>query len=330
MSTLRTLRANRRGAGRRGVRRLAGLLAAGAVLVAAPRSSRAESPGDAIEIFREGVRLRQEGKLDEACARFAESHRLEPTAGKLLNVAHCHEREGKLATARAEFLSASELYRARGQEGGVAECRRRAALLEPRLSRLMVRVGRPVEGLVVKDNGRVVGPSQLGVPFFADPGEHVIVAEAPGHLPFRASSRVGPREGSTAVVDVPALAELEGPPATAARRVAGYVVGGVGVAALGAGVAFGAMALSSNAKAEDACPSVGGCSPEVATYYRDRANAQAWGANLGVGLGLLGLAAGGYLILTAPSGRPAGAGAAAGAGLTVAAHPTGLQAVLRF
>ncbi|HEU4410651.1 MAG TPA: hypothetical protein VFS43_35680 [Polyangiaceae bacterium] len=296
---------------------------------ALPRPSRADSgTADALALFNEGVRLRQEGKLDEACAMFAESHRREPTAGKLLNVASCHERGGKLATAWAEFLSAALLFKARGDEVGVAECHRRASLLEPFLPRLTVRVERHVPGLAIKLDGRAVAAAQLGSPLPVDPGEHTLVAEAPGHVSFRVSPRVGPGGGPT-VIDLPALAERRPAVAAAGRPMLGYVVGGLGLVALGTGAVFGAMAFSSNQKAENACPSADECAPDVASDHRDRASTRAWVANVGVGVGLLGLAAGGYLFLTTPS-QGAGAGAKAHQGVTIAVRPAGLQAIVRF
>lgn len=38
-----------------------------------------------------------EGKLDAGCAKLAESHRIDPKLGTLLNLATCHERHVRLS-----------------------------------------------------------------------------------------------------------------------------------------------------------------------------------------------------------------------------------------
>ncbi|HEU4410039.1 MAG TPA: hypothetical protein VFS43_32590 [Polyangiaceae bacterium] len=322
-------------------------LLAGAALSAAPGAARA-NPAAAEALFKEGRRLLKAGQLDEACPKFAESQRLDPSSGTLLNLADCHERQGKVASAWAEFLSASRLASTQGDAARMGEGQRRAARLEPKLSYLTVRAGAAAApGLVVKRDGEKVEAAQFGSRLPIDPGTHTLSAEAPGRLPFQTSVLVRPN-GDDVKVEVPDLAPAPaapppaaapgprasaGPadappprPAAASRPALGYVLGGVGVAALGVGAVFGVMAVSTYQKADDACPEHKGCSPQ-AIDDRDRATSQAWIANVGLGVGLVGVAVGGYLLLRSPA-TPAGAATAGG--LMLSPRPGGLTLAGRF
>src|SRR5438445_10663209 len=57
-------------------------------------------------LFQEGRKLVEQKHFSEACPKFAESQRLDPGIGTLLNLAACHELEGKTATSWSEFTQA--------------------------------------------------------------------------------------------------------------------------------------------------------------------------------------------------------------------------------
>jgi hypothetical protein len=50
-------------------------------------------------LFREGRDAAKHGDLETACADFAESQRLDPAPGTLLNLAECEEKLGRVASA---------------------------------------------------------------------------------------------------------------------------------------------------------------------------------------------------------------------------------------
>jgi Flp pilus assembly protein TadD len=106
------------------------LVASAGAAAANPDEPTARSNG----LFAEGKRLLSKGDVPAACARFAESHRLAPRGGTLLNLGLCHEREGKLEDARRELAEA--LIRA--QKDGRADrepiAREHLAAVESRLA----------------------------------------------------------------------------------------------------------------------------------------------------------------------------------------------------
>lgn len=92
------------------------LLAAAAVSLSMLWGTRASSaeplgPRDAPvaeALFQSGKEAMARGDLATACARLAESHRLDPAIGTLLNLAVCRERSGKIAAALEHLVSARE------------------------------------------------------------------------------------------------------------------------------------------------------------------------------------------------------------------------------
>src|SRR5580692_6130162 len=94
-------------------------LLAGAVTLARSMAGAQPSTGApnvtvADAVFREAQGLLAQGKTHEACEKFAESNRLDPQLGTLLNLAVCHEQEERTATAWSDYDAVVEQARRRG------------------------------------------------------------------------------------------------------------------------------------------------------------------------------------------------------------------------
>jgi PEGA domain len=221
----------------------------------------------AIVLFDEGQRLREAGRLEEACAKFGESHRLDPQLGALLNYADCVERTGKPATAYAAFRDAVELSRQKS-DPRYSLAKARAEALEPKLMRIVIDLPTsvPASEVTVTLDGTGLTHAAMGSPLPLDPGEHTIAVSAPGFLPW--STRVALRaDGETQHVIVPALTRVvhlsdaaeerdESP-----QRVLGYAALGLGVVGIGVGVGFAVSAQSKANEHDGLCPAGVDCAP---------------------------------------------------------------------
>ncbi len=331
-------------------KRLFGHAALLALIVGAPPlradEAGARDPKAAEALFREGRALLTRGEIDTACEKLAQSQRLEPSGGTLMNLADCHQKQGKTATAWAEFLEAEERSKSDGRAARAAEAKRRAAALESALSRLTILAPRAVPGLEVRRDDQLVPPDQIGVAMPLDPGVHRITASAAGYEPSAIDVTLG-AQADAQTVTLPELqtqSGVEAPPPPAApatsatepipvqsppvgekpatlplpsdegstRTTLGWVAGGSGLALAGAGTVFYFLALSANSRAEDGCAyqSRYRCS-EGAIQAGERRDTYATLATVGGALGLAGMGVGAWLLLTSPSSEKSAPGSAA-------------------
>jgi len=297
---------------------------------AAPAAAQpADAKAAAEQLFAEGRDLAKKGNHAAACPKFEASLRLDPALGTRLNLADCYERTGKLASAWGLYREAVDAARRANDPVRRDFAARRAAAVEPRLPRLIIRVpaGAEVSGLVVTRDGAPVDRVLFDTAVYVDPGSHGVAATAPGHESFE--TEVTATEGDVSTVDIPPLppspsdapgAEpvtgtdgLGSAPAHAApsggssRATWGLVSGGAGAVSLAAGLGFGWSAKKTWDRAFDsgACKrETLECSPhgqELTDSARLRANV----ANALVGAGVVLVGVGAVLYLTAPDDHPA-------------------------
>jgi hypothetical protein len=144
-------------------------------------------------LYRQARELMAAGDYNAACPKLAESQRLDPATGTLLNLAACHEKQGKLATAWLEYGDALVAARRDGREDRVEYARQRAAELEPKLSRLTIVLAPDADEpeLTLELDGASVGRAVLGAATPVDPGQHVVRASAPGKKPWEQTVEIG-------------------------------------------------------------------------------------------------------------------------------------------
>jgi hypothetical protein len=294
------------------------------------------SPQDAAlaqSLFDEGRRGMIAGTFADACPKLAESERLDPALGTLLNLAVCNERLGRTASAWAEYRDAESMAKREGRAEREAYARDRAAAIEPRLSRLLIARanGNADRGLEVRIDGEAVGEAVLGTAVPVDPGTHHIDVHAAGKKSWSATVTVG-ASGERQSVDVPALEDApEAPPPVGVVQSAGgplaiqlpsapppeepqvargdrgpsrtliVTAGAIGLAALVVGGVAGTQALVKWTDRRALC--VGDtCSP--AGIEADSA-AKRWAvvSDVGVGIGVVALAAAGTMFAVSRAQR---------------------------
>src|SRR4051794_17785675 len=64
-------------------------------------------------LFHQGQQDMKDGRTDEACAKFAEAHRVDANVGYLVNLARCNEKRDRLADALDNWLKALDLAKVR-------------------------------------------------------------------------------------------------------------------------------------------------------------------------------------------------------------------------
>lgn len=239
--------------------RLFSWLLTASILASAPLAQ-AQSSNAAIaeSAFTRGKELMAEGKPAEACPKFEESHRLDPSVGALLNLGRCYEQLGRTASAWVRYKEAATLARSLGQAERETIARDLAKTLEPKLSRVRIEATKRVDGMRITRNGEEVGVALLGDPLPVDPGKLTIEVTAPSYIRWSTEIEIG-KEADLKTVLIPELkadpnAANTGSSSPGGLRTAAFVVAGVGIGALGVGGVFGGLAVKEKGAADPLCP----------------------------------------------------------------------------
>jgi hypothetical protein len=274
------------------------------VATGTPARGQPRDPATAEALFRQGRQAMEAKNFGEACPKFAESQRLEPASGTLMNLATCEERLGKLASAWQHWKEAIDALPPKDDR--IPFARGRVSELEKRLPRLRVTL-QGGAGKVFRDEIEL-GPASQGVMLPVDPGPHAVTVQMQGHLPEKVTVDVA--QGEEKQIEVhpgpvdPNAADVgAGIVAKPQPRTLGWVVGGVGVAGVGTAVVTGLLLVDKRSKAETSCPNrLCSSQADVDAAASSKTllvvNTAAWI------VGAVGLGVGAYLVLS-PSGRRA-------------------------
>lgn len=295
--------------------------------------ARAETDSEkADRLFDEAQALKQAGKAAEACAKYDEALRFNPSApGGLLNVGLCHEEANRVASALVYFTQARDSAREINSTAHLTAAEEHIAKLEPLVPHLSISFAEILTNtkLVIDDKVYpITGANDIRV----DPGTRHIVVTAPGRLPYDTTVQIRVQEKKT--VEIPKLK----PPVTVsrARRTIGKIVTFSGVALVGTGITLGFVAdrrYEGEIDNGNCTPGMGDMPPQCnPDGYKTTSNALTLGT-VGTVVGITGAVAvgvGAYLWFFAPKEPSSQESATVTFTPTVSGDGAGVAAVGRF
>lgn len=223
------------------------------LLIVMPRSAHAQdqTAAAAEALFRSAQEAGKAGDWETACRRFAESNRLDPAPGTVLNLARCHEELGHQASAWKFYQEAAEKLPAGDRRAEYAE--RKAAELEGLVPTVLFD---PPPDLSAEDfkltvNGTIYSAAMLNVAIPFDAGQVQVVVEAKGRESVTTTLDLSEGQELTYPIRLGELvtaAPKQRPPSHAAKQrkmwaIASLTVGGLGAATAIFGATWAAMEL---------------------------------------------------------------------------------------
>lgn len=188
-------------------------------------------------LFTQAKALMEQDRAVEACPKFEASYALDKRLGTLLNWADCEEKIGRIVEAEGHFREARDLATRSGDPRSEYAEKRRAPL-PARFAKLRLDVKVGAEKLTVVRDGVAVEETSYGVFEPADPAVTEIVVQRDGEPLETMKFKLEEGQERSIALDLIAISKAH-PKKTGAvlrvsqtQRVAGFVVGGIGVAGL--------------------------------------------------------------------------------------------------
>ncbi len=269
---------------------------------------------------KSGIEAYREGRFEDAVELLTRAESVIHAPTHLLYIARSQAKLGRLVEAKEAYIKvindqlddkAPPAF-VKAQE----EARTELEALQGRLASLKIVVtGAERSEVQVKVDDKPLPNIALGVSTDASPGERHLVVSAPGKTTQELTVQLAEGQSETVTIELlddasatseevttapEVTTEIEDAPRSS-KKMIGFVLGGVGVAGLGVGTAFGIMTLSDAKKAREddsLCPDEQ-CSSDGDEAI-SKAKTKALVANIGIGVGAALVAVGGYLVITAP------------------------------
>jgi hypothetical protein len=259
--------------------------------------------------YEAGTKLYDSRHFEEALAAFRASYQIVASPNSHLMMARCIRDLGRNAEAYREYEAVAAEASSKGDKykSTAAAAIEERDELRPKVALLTIRLPDAPPEFTVKVGPGTVAKGEIGTALAFDAGPTVVIAEAPDGATARAEVTL--TAGATSEVELrlvkpevkvaappPApVAPPPPPPSPSPLRTWAYVAGGVGAAGFITFGIFGAMTSSKYSSLESACPDKQ-CSPDKQGDI-DSGKTYQTVANIGLGVGIVGIAAGATLFV---------------------------------
>jgi hypothetical protein len=261
--------------------------------------------------FAKGRDLLNKKQYDDALVEFRASHDIVASPNTRLEIARCLRTAGKLVAAYAELgrtsIEAKELlgqdnrYQ-RAYDAAIAERKE----IEPQLGFVTLTVQNATDDTTVTVGGEEIKRAAWSEPIPVTPADSEIVVSSTGHAPVKTSVNVAAGQRQALTIDALSgdattptaptdAAPAESPSSGPSLRTWSYVAGGVGVAGLATFGIFAVLAKGTYDDLDGACHG-GPCPPDKSGEISSGKTQQTV-ANVGLAVGLVGVAAGATLFV---------------------------------
>jgi hypothetical protein len=282
--------------------------------------------------FMRGKELLAKKQYDQALAEFRASHDIVSSPNTRLEIARCLRAMGRPVAAYAELgrtaVEAKEMVAQdnryqRAYDSATAE----RAELEPQLGFVSLTIQNPTDETTVTVGGEQIRRAAWSEPAPVVAGATDIVVSTPGHAPVKRSVTLAAGQRQALSIDAqsgepvggpppppPPEAPAPPPPSASPLRTWAYVAGGIGVAGIATFAVAGLMAKSTYDDLNGACHG-GPCPPDKSGEISSGKTQQTI-ANVGLVVGIAGVATGATLfVLSLPKGpAPSSAAVVVGPG----------------
>lgn len=266
------------------------------------------------KMAREALDLMHQSRWAEAQPLLARAYALVPAPTIALLEGKALEQMGKLLEARDRYDAARHISPDETSEAFVEAAKEAAQRLEfldrriPKVAIVLEQDEKDARVPVVSLDGASLTKDEWSVPRSVNPGEHVVAASLGGDIAVEDHVLVKETETKQVYLRLrrpvpirrwtPPLVAARPPPPSNPTRTWGFVALGAGAAGLVTGVTAGLVMLNAKSTLDHACSP--GCPPDVEGDL-SRFRTARLVSTIGYGVGAVGLAVGGSLLLFGPS-----------------------------
>lgn len=225
-------------------------------LASAAEAQQSDALETARRLYDQGQRDFREGRLEDGCKKVVKAHWLLPSNRDVtIDAVNCAQKLGAQKEQAGDLGAAYDWYGvvavdatsiSKPEDAVAASAKRKG--LQPRVGAVRV-VGGAVNAFEISVDGQTVVVDPSAPTFHVTPGNHVFKATALGKSPIMQEDSVP--AGGTIELDLSG----SGSSSSAGTPIWPWIVGGLGVAALGVGIGFGVDGLAAKSHLEEVCGS---------------------------------------------------------------------------